>query len=329
MLSRRILRTKVLQALYAFIQSEDEQIDVAEKNLLKSIDSIYDLYIYQLSIILELVDFIKQRQEENKLKHLPTEEDLHPNTKFVDNRFVKQLTDNKYFKLKYNQLKVNWSDEQEMFRQLYNTIKESKTYEKYARSFDNYPYESDKKFILNVFRKIIINDDNIYNYFEDKNIHWGDDFYDVAFLVVKTIEDFKPETTEDYPLPDLFNNDGIINPSDDVTFVKQLFRKTIIHSKEFEVLISKKAKNWEVDRIAVIDMIILKMALTEFIEFPAIPIRVTMNEYIDIYKEYSTEKSRSFINGILDKMAKDLNRSHKINKITVYLDQEQDNFTTE
>ena len=129
MLSRRILRTKVLQALYAFFQSEDEKIDVAEKNLLKSIDSLYDLYIYQLSIILELVDFIKQRQEENKLKHIPSEEDLNPNTKFVDNRFVKQLYDNKYFKLKYNQLNINWSDEQDMFRQLYNVIKESKTYE--------------------------------------------------------------------------------------------------------------------------------------------------------------------------------------------------------
>ncbi|MEI6822392.1 MAG: transcription antitermination factor NusB [Bacteroidota bacterium] len=329
MLSRRILRTKVLQALYAFFQSEDEQIDVAEKNLLKSIDSLYDLYIYQLSIILELVDFIKQRQEENKLKHLPSDEDLNPNTKFVDNRFVKQLYDNKYFKLKYNQLNINWSDEQDMFRQLYNVIKESKTYEKYARSFDNYPYESDKKFILNIFRKYILDSEAIYNYFEDKNIHWGEDFYDVALMVVKTIEDFKPETTEDYPLPELFNTDGIINPSDDLIFVKQLFRKTIIHSKEFENLIGKKAKNWETDRIAVIDMIILKMGLTEIIEFPDIPVKVSMNEYIDISKDFSTEKSRSFINGVLDKITKDLNKSHKINKINLYFDQEQDKFTTE
>lgn len=329
MLNRRVLRTKVLQALYAFFQSEDDRIDIAEKNLITSINKMYDLYIYQLSIIPALVEFIKQRQDENKLKHLPTEEDLNPNTKFADNRILKQITGNITYKLKFNELKISWKEEQDMLRQLYNEIKESNTYIKYARSFDNYPYEADKKFFLKIFRNFIIENETIVNYFEDKYIHWADDFYEVAFMVVLTIENLKAEHTEDYPLPELFKPEDEYSNSSDKDFITQLFRKTIIHSKKFEKLISAKTDNWDIDRIAIIDMILLKMAITEMTEFPSIPVKVTMNEYIDISKDYSTEKSKLFINGILDKLAQDLNKKNKLNKIVTSLEDDQSNVVNE
>ncbi len=314
MLSRRILRIKVLQSLYSFFQAEDERIDVAERNLLNSIDNLYDLFIYQLSIFVELNEYFRKRMEENKLKHRPTPEELNPNTKFVDNRFVKQLSENKHFQLKYNQLKINWSEEEETFKALYKIITESNYYEKYMRSTDTFPYASDKKIMLIIFKRYILDSEAIENYFEDKNIHWGEDYFDVASLIIYFIEEYKEEYTEDHPLPELFKTTETSDPESDLDFIKQLFRKTIVHSKEYGELISGKTINWDIDRLAVIDVILLKMALTEILEMPSIPVRVTMNEYIDISKDYSSEKSSFFINGIIDKIATDLNRAKKIKK---------------
>ncbi|MCX6230958.1 MAG: transcription antitermination factor NusB [Bacteroidetes bacterium] len=314
MLNRRYLRTKVMQALYAFFQSNDDRVDIAEKNLMKSIDNLYELYIYQLSILVELGDFAKLRIEENKFKHIPSAEDLNPNYRFVENRFIKQLQENKSFLLLTEKYKINWSQEQDLLRHFYQKIKDSKTFNDYMNAEES-SYAIDKKIIINILRKFLIADDGLQNYFEDKNIYWADDYLTVAMMVLKTIEGFNENDNEITALPELYKNEDRSNTDDDKNFVIDLFRKTIVNSDKYEKLIAEKTTNWEVDRIAVVDNILIKMALAELLEFPSIPVKVTLNEYIEISKGYSSEKSKVFINGVLDKLIDDLKASKSIKKI--------------
>jgi len=314
MLNRRYLRTKVMQALYAFFQSDDDRMDIAERNLIKSIDKLYELYIYQLSLLVELVDFAKRRLEENKLKHIPSAEDLNPNLRFVENKFIKQLENNKNFQLHVNQLKINWSEDQDMFRSIYMKVIESKAFNDYLNSTET-SYAADKKIVISILRKFIISDEALQNYFEDKNIYWADDYLTVSMMVLKTIDSFKETDGELFALPELYKNEDRNNADDDKNFVIDLFRKTIINADKYEKLISEKTTNWEVERIAIVDNILIKMALVELLEFPSIPIKVSLNEYIEISKGYSSDKSKVFINGVLDKLIDDLKADKSIKKI--------------
>jgi len=313
MLNRRYLRIKVMQSLYAFIQSNDNKLDIAEKNLLKSIDNIYELYIYQLSILVELTEYARKRAEENKQKLIPTPEDLNPNMRFIDNQLIKKIASNKIYQLQVNKLKINWSDEQEIFRSIFNKIKESRTYINYMNAQEN-SFEADKKIVMSIFRKFIITDDTLQNYFEDKNIFWSDDYIFVALVVLKTLESIKSDTDDMFKLPELYKKSDDPD-SDDIQYVINLFRKTIINSKKYDELIAKTANNWEIERIAVIDNIIIKMALTEMLECYTIPVKASLNEYIEIAKAYSTDKSRIFINGVLDRIHMDLKTKNLIKKI--------------
>jgi N utilization substance protein B len=303
-----------MQALYAFFQSEDDRMDIAERNLLKNIEKLYELYIYQLSLLIELVEFAKRRMDENKLKHIPTKDDLSPNSRFIENRFIKQLENNKIYQLHFNQLKINWSEDQDMFRSIYQKIKESKVFNDYL-SAEESSYSSDKKIIVSILRKFIISDESLQNYFEDKNIYWADDYLTVSMMVLKTIDGFNEEDDDLYALPKLYKNEDRNNPDDDKNFVIDLFRKTIINADKFEKLIAEKTTNWEVERIAVVDNILIKMALVELLEFPSIPVKVSLNEYIEISKGYSSDKSKVFINGVLDKLIDDLKADKSIRKV--------------
>ncbi|MEI6695026.1 MAG: transcription antitermination factor NusB [Bacteroidota bacterium] len=314
MLNRRYLRTKVMQALYAFFQSDDDRMDIAERNLIKSIDKLYELYIYQLSLLVELIDFAERRMQENKLKHIPTTDDLHPNLRFIENKFIHQLKNNINFQLHFNQLKINWSEDQDMFRSIYNKIIESKSFLDYM-NLEQSSYAADKKIIISILRKFIISDEALQNYFEDKNIYWADDFLTVSMMVLKTIDSFKEEDGEFFTLPQLYKNEDRSNADDDKNFVIDLFRKTILNADKFEKLIADKTTNWEVERIAVVDNILIKMALVELLEFPSIPVKVTLNEYIEISKGYSSDKSKIFINGVLDKLIDDLKANKSISKL--------------
>ncbi|MCD4746047.1 MAG: transcription antitermination factor NusB [Bacteroidales bacterium] len=314
MLSRRQLRIKVLQALYAFFQSKNDSIDIGEKNLLKSIDKLYELYIYQFSFIIEIVEFAKKKNEEAKLKYLPTAEDLNPNTKFIDNKFIKQLADNKNLTKQIDLLRISWVEEKNIFKKLYQTIKESKEYTDYINSPYN-SYHSDKEIIIKIFSKYIASSEILQSFYEEKNIHWADAYYTVSIMIIKTLKSFKEEWDEFELLPVIFKQTEKDNTSEDRDFIIHLFRKTIIHSEDYANLISNIAKNWEMERIAVVDFIIMKMALAELQEFSSIPIKVSMNEYIEISKLFSTPKSKIFVNGILDKLIKELNANNKIKKI--------------
>jgi len=313
MLSRRLLRIKVLQALYSHFISGNDRVDNGERQLFVSIDKLYDLFIYQLSLLAEITDFEKLRMEEAKLKFLPTADELNPNTRFTDNRFITQIVKNRDYQKHVDLLKISWADEDELIRKLNNQIRESKEYARYLAQEDD-SYEADKNFIIKIFVKFICKSELLQSIYEEKSIYWADDFDTVSVLIQKTIKDFREGWDEFKPLPSIFGVNDEDDSKEDREFVKQLFRKTIIHSSEFEEIISRKADNWDYERIAQMDIILLKMAITELTEFPSIPVKVTLNEYIELSKSYSTPKSKVFINGILDNLISEFKVSKRIKK---------------
>jgi N utilization substance protein B len=313
MLSRRQLRIKALQALYAFIQSVNDQLDQGENEMIRSLEKLYEIYIYQLSFLIEIVDFSGKRIEENKKKFIPTEEDLNPNTRFIDNRFYHQLAYNRDL-LKYiDKYKINWVDQEDMIRKLMAQIRESKDYTDYLNKPQN-SYNDDKDIFIKIIKKHLSRSEILQFYYEEKSIYWYDDFFTANLLVIKAIKGFDSSWDEYHKLPVFFEKDSEGNQNEDKEFIINLFRKTIIKSAEYEKLIDEKVKNWEMDRIAVMDVLIIKMALVELLEFPSIPIKVTLNEYIELAKLYSTPKSKIFVNGILDKLIGDLKAQKRIKK---------------
>jgi transcription antitermination protein NusB len=313
MLSRRFLRIKVMQAIYAFQQEGPESINTGEKQLITSLDKIYELFIHQLSLIIELSDFARRRIEENRLKQLPTPEDLNPNLRFVENRFVHQLESNREYKRRCSAYKINWVDEEEMIRKFYNLIREDEAYITYM----NKPvvtYNDDKQVVVMVVVRLLSESDLLRSYFDERSIYWNEDFDTAVMMVDKTIKGFKESDDDFSSLPTLLKDENNTDGSEDMDFVKRLYRKTLINSSELNKVISERASNWELDRIAIMDTILIKMAITELIEFPSIPIKVTLNEYIELSKEYSSPKSKIFINGVLDKLIIDYKEQGLIKK---------------
>jgi transcription antitermination protein NusB len=309
MLNRRHLRIKVLQALYAYTQSKDNDYLKAEKQLFDAIDRIYDLYLYLLLSFEELKIQGDRRIDENKKKIMPKEGDVNPNLKFVSNELIKQLEESKELRKLSETSKVNWMGDtnQELFRKLFLQLKDSETYFEYMHN-DLSGYEEDRAFLIALFKAEIANSPLIYGFFEEKSIHWMDDIDLVCSMVIKTLKGMSPETRIDI-LP-LYKDE-----EDERDFVKRLFRETIRMDKDNEVLIDELTANWELDRIAKMDVLLMKLAITEFQTFNNIPTKVTLNEYIEISKFYSTPKSNGFINGVLDKALVKLDKAGSIVKI--------------
>jgi len=309
MLNRRQLRIKVLQALYAYFQSGEENFSKAEKELLHAIERMYDLYIYLLLTFSEVKSIAEHRVEENKKKIRPTEEDLHPNLKFIDNDIIRILESSNELRLISENRKVNWvgDENREMFRKMFLQIRESETYIAHMNNSET-SFEADKQFVQDIFKVEIANFPLLYNFFEEKSIHWLDDIDLACSMVLKTIK--SAEEGKGLEIMPLYKKDD-----DEKEFILTLLRKTVSMDKENEQLIDELTQNWELDRIAKMDIILLKMAITELQNFSSIPTKVTLNEYIEIAKFYSTPKSNSFINGILDKAIDRLKQEKKIVKI--------------
>lgn len=313
MLSRRFLRIKVLQAVYAFHQEGPENINSGERQLLASLDKLYELYIYQLSFLVELTRFAHRRIEENKLKFLPTPEDLNPNLRFVENRFIIQMAENRDYQKKTERYKINWVDEEEIVRKCYNSLRDLPEYLSYMKK-EVVSYEDDKQIFEDIFIKIIAESDLLRSFYEEKSLYWCDDFDITLMMVIKTIKSFRTTMDVFEPLPALLKDENDPEGSEDMNFLKLLYRKSLIHSTEFNGIIAQYADNWDIERIALMDTILIKMALTEFIDFPFIPVKVTLNEYIELSKSFSTPKSKVFINGILDKLIIDFKNNGRIRK---------------
>jgi N utilization substance protein B len=309
MLNRRHLRIKVLQVLYAYFQSDEENYRRTENEMMDNIDRIFDLYLFLLLSFGELKDIELRRLEELKSKIRPTSSDLNPNLKFVENKVFELIDINAPLRRASEENKVNWlgDEHQEMFRKVMAQIRESETYFAYMSQEEN-NFESDMEFACALFKAEIANSPLIYNFFEEKSIQWLDDIDLACTMVLKTMKTFSEEGNNEI-LP-LYKD-----PEDEKEFVRILLRKTIDKDQENLTLIDDLTKNWELDRIAKMDIILMKMAITELQEFNNIPIKVTLNEYIEISKYYSTPKSNGFINGILDKAVDRLEKENKISKI--------------
>ncbi len=310
MLNRRHLRIKVLQFLYAYFQSNDESYAKVEKELTNSVERIYDLYIYMLLTFSELKSIGLVKMEDGAKKIFPTDEDLNPNTKFVNNKLIEALESSVELRSQSELLKVNWMGvaEQEMLKKMYKAIRESETYFEFMNN-EQSGYEEDRAFLIALFKEEIANSPLLYNYFEEKSIHWMDDIDLACSMVIKTLKGFN-ESDEMCTILPLYKDE-----KDEKDFIKTLLRKSITMEKENVTLIDELTQNWELDRIAKMDIILMGMAITEMQVFNNIPTKVTLNEYIEISKFYSTPKSNGFINGILDKVIARLEKDGKINKV--------------
>jgi transcription antitermination protein NusB len=309
MLNRRHLRIKVLQALYAWFQIGETDFAKGEKELMTGINRIYDLYVYYFLMFGELVTHASNKIEEARSRKLPTKEDLHPNMRFVENQLFAKIIQNKALQAEAQKRKINWNNEQDLVRKVFGEIRNTREYE----AFMNEPsstFERDKEYAISLFKDQIANSEALLNYFEEQAISWLDDIDLVCGAVIKSIKSFDANSDEFTKLMPLFKDE-----EEDKHFVKELFKKTIVQSDAHEALISSKTENWEMERIAAMDMLLMKMAITEVREFPTIPIKVTLNEYIEISKFYSTPKSNGFINGILDKVFIELKGTGDIKKV--------------
>lgn len=309
MISRRYLRIKTFQALYAYFHSGSENRQKTEKELFLSIERMYDLYLLLLTIHSDLSHLAQLKMEEAKQKRLPTEDDLHPNMKFVENAAFQSLANNSSLQSLVNAKKLYWNNDQELLGKLFNFIRKHPVYLEYM-STKTSSFEMDKKFAVDLYKKIMAENDFFISEMSEKSIYWGYDEIDfVLSMVIKTIKKLEAKGTNSNVILNTYNDED-----DDTEFVKTLFRTTIDNNEAFAQLIANKTKNWEVERIATVDILLMKMALSELKAFKSIPVKVTLNEYIDLSKSFSTPKSKIFVNGILDKLIADLNQQGEIKK---------------
>ena len=309
MLNRRFLRVKALQEIYAYHQSESSNLPQAERHLLEGVEDLYKLFVYQLSFWVEVKKFADRRIEENKQKHFPTEEDLNPNMKFVNNRILNALDDNKHLMSLEEKYKINWADSREDFiRKLYVKLTETPEYQEYMSNGKD-SFSDDKRFLDTVIDTYMPENGLLFDYYSDRDLSFNSDYQLAIYLLWKFVDDLSASFDASTKLPPIYKAE-----EDDKEFVVKLFEKTILHSGEYRELVSANISNWDYDRLALMDKILIFMALTEFCEFHSIPVKVTINEYIEISKFYSTPESRRFVNGMLDKLASVLKENGKLVK---------------
>lgn len=306
MLSRRLLRIKVVKALYAHFKSESDSLIVSEKNLNFSIDKTYQLYHLFLSLIVDLQRYAEHRIELGKKKMLPTPEDLDPNMKFVNNRVIAQIAGSDSLLTYLTANKISWANYPELIKKLYNTLLETDYFKAYMSNGAD-SYADDMKFVTDFFTNEIEDSEAVAEVIEEQSIYWADDIEFALIMVVRTLQGMK-EKDRDIKLLPKFKND------DDRQFAVELFRRALVNHVEYFGYIDANTKNWDLERIAYMDRIIMLATISELISCPTIPVKVTLDEFIEIAKYYSTPASSTFINGVLDKIVASLKADGKIDK---------------
>ena len=309
MLTRRHIRVKVLQSVYAFNQSEHPDIEKQEKFLFYSIDQMLDLYLLMLQTLVAMRKEGEEYLLKSQKKHLATATEKNPSRAFVDNKVLHLISENKNLSEVIKNRKLNyWEQDDEYIRILLKTLRTKDWYEDYLTK-EEHTFKEDRDFVVKIYKEIIAPNEKLYDYLEDKRLTWIDDFPIVNTALVKMLSKLSEKNISDILVPDLYKN------SEDREYALQLLRKVLLNEEKLATEIEGKTPNWDKERIAEIDMIILKMGISEFLFFPSIPVRASINEYLEIAKEYSTPKSSIFINGILDKLVKDFEKANKLNKI--------------
>jgi len=303
MLSRRQLRIKVLQSLYSFFQSGTGDLKAAESELFRSIDKILELYYLLLLFITELAHDDLLDSEDLQRKYFPKEEEVHARRRLHQAKFASALENNEVFKTAVKNYKCSWQNDQDLVRKIFLEIKKSDEYKKFMTA----DATEEKELLLQIIRGFIEKSEALQSVLQERSIYWGEDLSFCCHLMIKTVKEFYDKNKLEFP--SLYKDE-----KDDRQFVKLLFEKTILNNNSYETSISAKTKNWDVERIAMMDILLMKMALAEMMTFESIPVKVSINEYIDISKEYSTPKSKLFINGIIDKLANEYKAEGKIVK---------------
>ncbi len=312
MLSRHFLRAKALQTLYAGITSKASDISDIQKLFDYNVSRLNDLGVIQLSSLTQLAFTAERINETAMQKFMPSQNEANPSQRFPLNDFITRLDHSFDFKQQCNRLHIDWSDHFDTFRKILNTLKQTKPYIEYTEA-ESVTFEEDKAISLLAF-KCLMNDDTLRELIFDRDLIWEDDFDQIAQYNYMMLKELTDETlNEATPCPLVYNDH---NPKDtlDYNFARQLAVDTFTHIDDNEPLIRKHLQNWDLERIALMDIILINMAVTEFTSCPSIPERVTVDEYIELSKEFSTEKSKLFINGILDKILIELRVAGRIEK---------------
>jgi N utilization substance protein B len=299
MISRRQLRIKALQSLYAYYKTGSEDMRRSEKELHFNIEKAYELYHYLLLLLIDVVLYAESRIEIARNKRIPTEQDLHPNTRFIENRLIGQIRNNEHLLRFVEQHKLNWVNYPELIREVYNRLIESEEYAAYMVAEDH-DYAADKRLVTFLYTHLIYSSELLSSILEEQSIYWNDDLEFITSMIVKTIKKFREEDGPGKDLMELYKN------REDRDYVVKLYRQAIIHRDEYVEYIKVNTRNWDLDRIAFMDILIMQVAIAELVAFPSIPTKVTLNEYLEISKFYSTSKSNVFINGVLDKVVMQL-----------------------
>ena len=299
MINRVLFRIKVLQIVYAYYLNGNNDLKVAENELLLSLRRSYDLYHYLLLLIVEVTRLYERLIEARRNKYRPTDEEKNPDLRLLNNRLAAQISENEALNDYCKDHGVSWGDDKDFIKQVLEMILKSDIYADYLQNEDD-SYKTDREFWRLVFKRIIANNGAVEDYLEEKSIYWNEDVDIIESFVIKTIKRFDPDLGRHQELMPMYNN------QDDYEFVIKLFRQTLLHGEEYRERINKHTKNWESERVANMDLIIMQVAVAEIINFPTIPVSVTLNEYIDAAKYYSTPKSGTFINGVLDAVVSEL-----------------------
>ncbi|NND63142.1 MAG: transcription antitermination factor NusB [Flavobacteriaceae bacterium] len=309
MLTRRHIRVKVLQSLYAFYQSNNDDLDKQEKFLSHSINQMQDLNALMLHLLVAMRDHANNYLLKSKQKHLATASEKNPSMSFINNRVIDLISrDEKLNTYLKNKKLDNWKKDDEYVTLLFNDLREQDWYLEYLE-IPNPDFSADRDLVIKLYKEVIAPNDKLYEYLEDNRLTWIDDYPLVNTAIVKFLNKISEKNTSEIFSAKVFKNE------EDREYSIELLRKVILNDDKLISEIDGKTPNWDKDRIAELDFIILKMGIAEFLYFPSIPIKVTINEYLEISKEYSTPKSSLFVNGILDKLVKEYTADNKLNKI--------------
>lgn len=309
MINRVLIRSKVLQLVYSYCLNNNKSLENLEKELEYSLAKAYDLYNYLLLLMPAVTRYARRRIELGKRKLKPSPEDLNPNTKFIDNRFIEQLENNQQLQDFVKNQKKSWDNSPEIIKSLYELISSSDVYKEYMASEDN-RYEADRELWRKIYKTIVCNNNNLNSYLEEQSLYWNDDKDIVDTFVLKTIKRFTKETlpAEKVILPQF-------KDEDDRKYALALLGRSIVNMDYYRELIAKNVKNWNIERVAFMDVVIMQVALAEILSFPSIPVSVSLNEYVDLAKVFSTPKSGSFVNGTLEGIVNQLKNDGILTKI--------------
>lgn len=301
MLGRRQIREKVTQAVYAYYQNPIK-VDVLEQNMFSEIEKIYYLYIYQLNFIIALKEVAERQIENDRNRYIIAEKHINPNRKFVDNQVINKLEEN-VERLQFTSLhsELKWDIDNEFLRKTYQKIITGKRYNDYMNS-DDYSFDGAQKFIAKLFLKYVAENELFHQYVEDKELFWADDIHISNTMVQKTIGMLKEEESSDRLI-------RVIKNEEDRSFASKLLRDSLKNLESTEEKIKGRLENWDISRVSTMDKVILVLAITELDNFPFTPLKIIVNEYIEIAKTFSTNKSNIFVNGVLDKYSRDINRT--------------------